>query len=231
VTGGASRAALRRGAAVAGRGVVGFVLPTAVYYLLRGAGAAVYPALVVSAVVSAGPGAVQLARRRRVDGLSAYASAMTVGALAVSLVPGDTRLLLAKDAVLTGVTGAWFLMSARGDRPLAYLFTRPIVQGRFRWPADWDGLWERSPGFRRMWRVSSVLWGTALLFDAGLRVVMAYRLPPDRVPALALALYVAVTVVLVVVTNVYYVLCGVHDPRSPLRDPPGRGRLPVRLRA
>jgi len=39
------------------------------------------------------------------------------------------------------------------------------------------------------------------------------------VPALSTALVAVTGVVLVVVTNVYYALCRVHDPRSPLRDP------------
>jgi phosphoglycerol transferase MdoB-like AlkP superfamily enzyme len=206
--------AVRRGLRLAVRVAVGLVLPTAIYYLLRAAGASVYVSLVASAVVSAGPGAVSVVRHRRVDGLSAYFSAMTVGALLVSLVPGGVRLLLAKEAVLTAVTGVWFLASIRSGRPLAYLFTRPLLEGRFHWPAEWDRLWGVSPRFRRMWRVSSLLYGIGLLVDAGARVVMAYRLPPDRVPALALALYGVVMVVLWVVTNVYYVRCGVHDRRS-----------------
>jgi hypothetical protein len=48
---------------------------------------------------------------------------------------------------------------------------------------------------------------------------MANTLPPDVVPALSTALFAITGVVLVVVTDVYYVLCLVHDPRSSLRNP------------
>src|SRR5665811_765994 len=80
----------------------------------------------------------------------------------------------ARGALLTGVTGLWFIASLWGRRPLAYLFSQPLLEGRFRWPRDWDGLWDRSPRFRRMWRNSSLLWGIGTLIDAALRVVMAY---------------------------------------------------------
>ena len=35
----------------------------------------------------------------------------------------------------------------------------PLLQGRLHWPKDWDALWQVSPRFRRMWRISSLLYG------------------------------------------------------------------------
>ena len=206
----------RAGRAVA-RVAVGLAVPTVAYYALRGLGVGVHPALVASAAVSALPAVVSLARDRRVDGLSTYVTAMTLGALAVSLLPGSTRFLLAREAVVTGVTGIWFLAGVWARRPLVYLVSRPLLEGRLRWPPDWEALWAASPRFRRMWRTSSVLWGSALLADAGVRVLLAYTVPPDRVPALGVALLGATAVVVNLATHVHYASCGVHDPRSPLR--------------
>jgi hypothetical protein len=67
-----------------------------------------------------------------------------------------------------------------------------------------------------MWRVSSVLFGIGTLLDAVLRVVFAYTLPPDIVPATATAMFAVTSVVLIVVTNVYYAWCGVFNRRSAL---------------
>jgi hypothetical protein len=206
---------------LAWRVALAFGAPTAAYYLLRAAGAGVYLSLVASAIVSAAPALVTLARERRLDGVSTYFTAMVLGALAISLLPGGTRFLLAREAVLTGVTGVWFLASIARGRPLAYLLSRPLLEGRFRWPRDWDGLWTTSPSFRRMWRVSSVMYGVGTLLDAVLRVVFAYTLPPDVVPGLGTALVAVTTVVLMVMTNAYYVICRVQDPRSPMRNPSG----------
>ena len=166
---------------------VGLALPTLAYYALRRGGFGVYTSLLVPTAVSAVPGVVSVVRERRVDMLSTYFTAMLLGGLAVSVVPGNERFLLARDAVLTGVTGAWFIASLRARRPLAYVFTRPLLQDRFRWPPDWDDLWLRSPRFRRMWRVSSVLYGVGLLLDAAARVVLAYSLDPDLVPEIGRA--------------------------------------------
>jgi hypothetical protein len=196
--------------------LAGLLLPVGLYYLLRAVGVSVYLSLLASAITSAIPSVVSLIRDRRPDGLSTYLSTMVVGSVLVSLWSGSTRFLLARDAVLTGVTGVWFLASLWARRPLAYLFTKPLLQGRLRWPKDWDGLWEASPRFRRMWLISSLLYGIGTLLDAALRVVMAYTLPADSVPALSTALYAATTVVLIVATNLVYIWYGVHDPRSKL---------------
>jgi hypothetical protein len=176
----------------------------------------VYLSLLTSAVTSAVPALVGLIRDRRPDGLSTYFSTMVLGSVIVSLWSGSTEFLLARDGVLTGVTGIWFIASLWARRPLAYVFTKPLLQGRLHWPKDWDALWQASPRFRRMWRISSLLYGIGTLLDALARVVMAYTLPADNVPLLSTALYAVTTVVLIVVTNVVYIHFGVHDRRSKL---------------
>ena len=218
---------VRRAAPAVGRIGVGLLVPSALYYLLRAFGASIYLALVVSTVLSTLPSLWALVRRRQVDALSTYVTAMTVGGLVVTLVPGSTRFLLARESVMTGVTGVWFLTSLRAARPLAYRFTKPLMEGRFRWPDRWDELWPRSPRFRRMWRTSSILFGGGTLLDAALRVVFAYTLPPDVVPALGLVLTVVTLLGVNVVVGFHYARSGVYDPGSPLRrglddePPPG----------
>ncbi|HEY4314172.1 MAG TPA: VC0807 family protein [Actinomycetes bacterium] len=198
------------------RAGVGLAVPVVIYYGLRYAGASVYLAVLGSTVVSVVPSAVTLLRERRLDHLSTYAMAMMLGALVLSLVSGSPRFLLAKGALLTGATGVWFLVSARGPRPLAYTFIKPLLEGRLGWPDGWDAAWAASPRFQRMWRVSSVLWGIGTLADAALRVVMAWSLPPDRVPLLANLLYGVTTAALIVITNIWYIACGAWNRRSAL---------------
>jgi hypothetical protein len=149
---------------------------------------------------------------------------MVLGSVVVSLIAGSTEFLLAKEAVLTGVTGMWFLASAFVGRPLAYLFSRPLLEGRLGWPGRWDRWWVAAPRWRRMWRVSSVLFGVGTLVDAVLRVVLAYTLPADAVPATATAMFAATSTLLIIVTNVYYISCGVFNRRSALYLPPDRDR-------
>ena len=196
-------------------------LPLVAFYGLRAVGVGIYPALIAGALGSATTAVVSLLRHRRPAGPAGYMTTMMLGGLLISLLSGSTRFLLAREALLTGVTGVWFLASTATGRPLAYLISRPLLEGRLRWPARWDELWARSPRFRRLWRVSSLLWGIGTLTDSALRVVMAYTLPPDEVPALGAALYGATSLALIVITNVYYALAGVYDGRSALYRPAG----------
>ncbi|MDR7252282.1 hypothetical protein J2X46_001258 [Nocardioides sp. BE266] len=191
------------------RPVIGIVGSTALYYLMRHFGVSVYAALVVGAVLSLVPACVSLIRGNRPGGLEAFFTVLLFASFAISLLPGDERFLLAKDALITGGVGFWFLASLRwADRPLAYQFAKPMVEGRLGWVGDWEERWERDEWFRRMWRTSSALWAAGTLLDAVARVVMAYTLPADAVPGLNLAMYVATAVVLNVVTTVVYVRAG-----------------------
>jgi hypothetical protein len=198
------------GARLGLRLLVDIAAPLGLYYGLRAAGEGVYVALLASTLVSAATAAVPLIRHRRMNGLATYMTCMMLASVVVSLLAGSPRFLLAKEAWLTGLAGIWFLASLRARRPLAYLYTRPMLEGRLGWPGSWDQLWDTFPRFRRMWRVSSVLWGLGTLLDAALRVVMAYKLPIDVVPGLSTALYVVTSVFLIVVTNAYYIVVRVR---------------------
>jgi hypothetical protein len=165
---------------------------------------------------------VRLLRSRRVSGLALYTLIMMLLSTGISLIAGSPRFMLAREAWLTGATGIWFIASAWTAQPLAYLYSRPLLERRS-WagniPYDWDDLWIQLPRFRRLWRVGSALWGVALLADSALRVVMAYTLPVDAVPALGTALYLVTSLVLIIITNVYYVISGLYDRSSRLYAP------------
>jgi hypothetical protein len=64
------------------------------------------------------------------------------------------------------------------------------------------------PAFRRIWRVVTVIWGTALLGDAVIRVMVAEALPISAVPAINGALWPVTFIVLQVVTNIYFARAG-----------------------
>ena len=104
-------------------------------------------------------------------------------------------------------------------RPVTFVIARPLLEGRRVYdpasrgwarpaPQTWDELWQRVPRFRRIWRVCTVIWGTAILADAVIRVVMAATLPLGIVPGLNGALWPVTFVVLQVVTNVYFYQSG-----------------------
>jgi len=210
--GGSTKTALR---VIANIGV-----PLALYYGLRALGVGVYVAQIICTVIPAVLALRGLIRDRHADGLSIYMTTMLLLSLVISFISGSVRFLLAREGWLTGVTGLWFIASIWADRPLAYLYSRPMIERRTG-PAEysWDELWERLPKFRRIWKVTSAAWGVGLLTDSALRVLMAYTLPVDAVPALGTALYIATSAILIVIANVYYFATGLFNRRSALYAP------------
>src|SRR6201996_5150491 len=158
--------------------------PIGLYYGLRAAGMSNLVALGAGAIVPAVGVIVQLVTRRSLAGC------------------------------LTAMGGLWFLSTLRARwarRPAAFALARPLMEGRRAFgSASWDQLWADEPGFRRIWRVSTIVWGVGLLADAGLRVLMSYTLPIAVVPALAGALWPATFILIQLVTNVYYHRAGLY---------------------
>lgn len=185
--------------------------PIALYYLLHSLGVGNLAALGAGAALPALSAGYTLAVKRRADGVALFVLTTIVASILVSVIARDPRFLLAKDGLITGLWGLWFLASVPARRPAAFTLARPLLEGRKMFAVrDWDALWETEPAFRRIWRVSTVMWGTGLLTDAVIRVVMSYTLPVTVVPGLGGALWPVTFVVLQVVTNIYYQFAGLN---------------------
>jgi hypothetical protein len=194
--------------------------PIGMYYLLHGLGMSTFLALLLSALLPGLSSVYQIIRSGKLDGLGVFVVSITVASALASLVSGSPRFLLAKDGLLTAFGGAWLLVTARSRRPVVFMFARALLEGRVGPHGEsWDLLWERLPGFRRVWRVAGVIWGTTIIADAVLRFVMAYTLPVNEVPALNGIQWGVLFVLLQVVTNVYYHRAGLYDPGSALYAP------------
>ncbi|WP_436761503.1 VC0807 family protein [Streptosporangium sp. V21-05] len=203
--------------------LVDLVLPIGLYYALRAADVGYVTSLVVSSLVPGTGMVATLVRERRLDSVGLFmVSAMLVSA-GLSVVGGSPRFLLLKGALVMVVAGGWFLATARGPRPLALQFSRPLLEGRVgARDVSWDDLWAASPRFRRVWRVSTVIWGVGALVDAALRVVIALTLPIDLAVGLGGLQYGAFSIVILVIVNVYQARAGLHHPRSDLYRVEGR---------
>jgi hypothetical protein len=199
--------------------VTGILAPIGLYYGIRAAGGSVWLALVAGAVVPAITTLAGLLRRRRPDVLSLVMLAALAVTTALSLITGSPRALLARDGLVTGGWAAFMYASLLAGRPVTFTVSRPLLEGRRvfdnstrTWvrPSgqSWDQLWRQVPRFRQIWRVCTVIWGTAILADAVIRVVMAYALPVGVVPALGGALWPVTFIALQVVTNVYFASSG-----------------------
>ncbi|MEU3626237.1 hypothetical protein BS329_04640 [Amycolatopsis coloradensis] len=184
------------------------VVPVAGYYVLRGLGTDVLPALALGALPTVLFLLYRAIRLREIDTLAIFVLVVFAVSVGVSFITGSPRFMLAKAGWFTGAIGAAFLVSLLFTRPLAFTLARSML-AKSPWAealraADWNDLWPRHRWFRRAWRVATVLWGVALLADAAGRVLMAYALPMDAVPALGTALYGVTFVAVQVLQHLYF---------------------------
>ncbi len=189
------------------------LVPTALFYVLVWLGTSLYIALLASAAISAVTALVSYRGGTGGQRFAPYMLALSLAGFGIALVTGSDRFLLAKESLLTAMVGFWFLGSLWGSRPLAYQFTRPLLEGpwgrRWRLPdVSWEAVWVREPRFRRVWRVSTVMWGAATLADAVLRVVIAYTLPVDAVIAVQTTMFIVTIAVMQPITHIYYARAG-----------------------
>jgi hypothetical protein len=118
-------------------------------------------ALLAGAVLPGLTTLAKLLRDRRLDRLGVFVITMPLLSAGAALIAGSPRFLLAKEGWITAVVGIWFLASLRGRRPLTFLFSRPLLEGRrlFGSPAgaSWAALWRQAPRFRRIWSVATII--------------------------------------------------------------------------
>ncbi|MFE3329608.1 VC0807 family protein [Streptomyces sp. NPDC059176] len=198
------------------------VLPVGLYYVLRSAGLGELASLLISAAAPALSTGYTIVKQRKVDSVGLFVIAILVLAGLGSLISGSPRLALARGGWFTGLIALWILGSLFTSRPFTYRALKTLLPGKSQ---ALEGFWRTDPQFRRIWRGLTVLWGCGLLVDAALRVVMAYTLPVDTVPALDGALYFVTYIVLQVITHVVLHRSGVFQLLFP-----GRGRRPGRPR-
>ncbi|GAA0372293.1 hypothetical protein GCM10009530_23100 [Microbispora corallina] len=157
------------------------VIPLAVFYLARGAGVNQWLALLLAALAPAAGIGWTWARQRRLDATGVFVIVSMALSLLVAFVTGDARVLLARESWLTGAVGLWILGSLATGRPFLL-----DVAGKVS-PAGVarrvDSLWAGNRVFRRWVMLASLAWGAAFLLDAAIRVVFAYTLTVDSVPA------------------------------------------------
>jgi len=179
--------------------LVDLVLPTALYYGLRADGVDQVAALLIAGAPPALRVGLVFARTRQIDTMGAVVLAALALTTLSSLVTGDPRTLLVRNAILGVPFGLWMLASLFASRPLTYELAKGLLPGKER---AFEQEWIARPGLRRVWRRLTVLWGCALLTHAAASVAMAATLAVDAVPGLETALWLAMFIVLQIVTQV-----------------------------
>lgn len=172
--------------------------PLAIFYGLRAAGVGAGPALLTGAAAPAARALYVLARYRRPEWFAVLVLVLCVASAATSLISGDERVLLARDALVTAALGATLLVTVPTARPALFSVGRLTLTEAGHDPAGWDRRWADSARFRAIWRWLTAWWAFGLVADGVLRVVTAYALPVDAVPVVHAVQWFAVLAVLLV---------------------------------
>lgn len=181
--------------------VVDLALPSLVFYGLRAVGVGQWWALILGGLVVGIRVVWGIVRERKLNGIALFSLSMLVLGNVISLLTGDPRLLLARESWITSIVGLWMLASLFARRPVLFTGAKllmPSQEAR----DDWENSW-RHPEFRHVMRASTVIWAVLLMADTIVRIVMAYTLPIDIVPALTTAQLLVLILVMHLGIRVY----------------------------
>ncbi|MEW9899506.1 VC0807 family protein [Chitinivorax sp. PXF-14] len=124
---------------------------------------------------------LELARHRRVDAISITVLLGIALSLLAVLFGGDERLLLLREAGVTGLMGLLALSSLLWPRPVLYYLARATA-GRedATGAAEFEAYWQTSPSLRRLMTAMTAVWSAGMVAEAGLRTVLLWTLTTER---------------------------------------------------
>jgi hypothetical protein len=145
--------------------------PLAVYYGARAASLSTLVALVLSGALPAFRVGGTVLRHRRLDAIGALViSGIALGTV-VGLASGNARLYLLDGMVPTVVLGVVCLLSLLSDRPMMYRIALETMGGDSPRGRAFARMWNY-PGFRRTFRVITVVWGLVFLAESVLQEII-----------------------------------------------------------
>jgi hypothetical protein len=179
------------------------LLPLLTYSMLTDRGVSELGALTATAIWPALEVGVLFAIRRRADEFGVLTLIIIALGVVSSLLLKDARMALVKESVVTGLFGLLLFASLLAPRPLMFYFGRRFAtDGSAERVAWWNGLWQYE-GFRRTQRVLTIVWGTAFVAEAAVRVTLAGVLSTGAMLAVGSIMPYVVTGGLIAWTIVY----------------------------
>jgi hypothetical protein len=176
--------------------------PLLAYHLLQSNGVGPVPALVLSGVFPAIGVIIGIIRHRRVDAVGVLVLAGIVVGAVLGLVSHNPKLVLDEGSVSTGVFGLICLGSLATDKPMMYRFALEFMGPDTERGREFADL-RQYKEFRRAFVVITVVWGTAYLVEAAVRVLIVQETSAGTALAVSKVLPYAVAAVLIAWTVGY----------------------------
>lgn len=169
--------------------------------LMFGSSAAGLPApyaMTLGALPQVAGVSVTLARRRHVDGFALLVFLEVAAGIAVGLVSGDPRFVLARSSVYVALAGVYALVTCFGRRPFMITVSKPMaVAGDPEIEVAFERAAAGSARFRRIETIMTAGLGVLLLAEAVLRVAVVYAYPASQAGKAAAASQIPAIVLLV----------------------------------
>ena len=145
--------------------------PLVTYALLRSAGFSAVTALILSGVFPAAGVIIGVVQHRRADAIGVLVLAGIAAGAIIGLVSHNAKLVLDEGSVPTAVFGLICLGSLATPKPLMYRLAVEFIGSDSRQGREFADLWQYDE-FRHVFRVITVVWGSAYLAEAAARVVI-----------------------------------------------------------
>jgi intracellular septation protein A len=117
----------------------------------------------------------QLIWSRKLDVLSLLVITGIALSLAATLLGGSPRLLLIRESFITGIFGLVFLGSLLFPKPLVFHLAKTTVAKQGVKQEVFESNWS-IPAFRFTFYLMTVVWGAGLLFEATLKILLAFTI-------------------------------------------------------
>ena len=183
-------------------GVFDIMGPLVAYSLLRAHGLSTVLALVVSGVFPAFGVLITSVRDRRLDAIGALVLIGIAVGTVLGLLSDNARQVLLEGSVPTAVFGVVCLGSLWSSRPLIFRFAHEFIGEDTPKGRDFARRWQY-PGFRRVFRVMTLVWGSAYLTEATVRIVIVEATSASTALVISKVMPLAVAGVLAVWTILY----------------------------
>jgi len=178
--------------------VLGGAVPLAIYLVLR----RWFPTpslipLSLALLAPMLPALVNLPRRRSADPFTTMSGTMMLVGLAITVgtivVSGSQQLILISRSAPTLAMGLACLASFLLPKTLSFYFARQITAGTERSKTEtFNDLWQLRD-VRFVARLTTLVWGTALMAQFVIRVILVYSLPVAQVIALSSILFTGIS--------------------------------------
>ena len=178
-------------------------MPIIVFNVLTHYGISTLYALVVGGVSPAINNLRVWVKARRLQPLGIIVISFLAAGTITSVISGSVFFALIKESFLTATFGFICLGSLLAERPLMFYIIRQFVAGDDLERLEWyNGLWQHLR-FRSAQRLVTMVWGTAYLVEALLRVGFALVLSPAQVVVLSPVMAFGAMICLIAWTRYY----------------------------